>query len=131
MPLTDQQLKILANHYMFDVTEARKLLGLDEPSKRGRPPKVPKFPDTPGSKIPQILHPTDLTKTNTTSRSKATKQKRRPSGYHLFMSHYKDRIRDELEKRGESRSSVVSIIALKWKELPEEKKKGWLDKANA
>ena len=111
--------------------EARKYLGIGEPAKRGRPPKIPKFPDTPGSTIPRVVLPSELTNPKKTSKSTANSKKRGPTGYNLFMSHYKDRVRDELLLRGESGRGVVSIIAQKWKELPDEKRSAWNSKAKA
>lgn len=122
MPITDIQFKLLALRYMFDEVEARKYLGIGPPGK---------LSSVPGSTIPRIVHPSELTNPKKTSKSATTGQKRGPTGYHLFLSHYKDRVRDEIIARGGGGPGVVSIIAQKWKELPDEKKKAWNSKAKA
>jgi hypothetical protein len=111
MSLTDAQLKKLSYHFMFDINDAKKVLGLS----------VPKFPSVPTSK------------TNSTSKAKSvSSDSKRKTGYHLFMQKNKAAVKLNLQKRGEiPPRGVITELAKRWNELPKEKKEKWNTEARS
>ena len=105
MSLTDAQLKKLSYHFMFDINDAKKVLGIS----------VPKLPSVP------------TTKTSSLTKAKpANSESKRKTGYHLFMEKNKAQVKLSLQKRGEipPRGVITELVKL-WKELPKEKKEKW------
>ena len=117
MPISEKQLRELADEYLFDVNGAKEFLGI-EAKPRGRPKKIPNK-EVSGSTIPKVVTSESLmgnvpskknpkpkkdVKPKTTSTSS---QVRGPSGYNLYMS-----------KSNPDRGK-------KWKELSESKRDEW------
>lgn len=110
MPISDKQLRELADEYMFDVNRAKEFLGVMS-KPRGRPKKV-EYPTVPGSKIPKVVTADSLMReVKPKTGSGGSTQKRGPSGYNLYMS-----------KSNPDRGK-------KWKELSESKRNDWNKKA--
>jgi hypothetical protein len=115
MPISDKQLRELAEEYLFDVDGAKEFLGV-EVKHRGRPKKV-HYPSVPGSTIPKVVPPESLPskpkkaakpkKDANVKAASTSSQKRGPSGYNLYMS-----------KSNPDRGK-------KWKELSESKRGEW------
>jgi len=115
MPISDKQLRELAEEYLFDVDGAKEFLGVEIKS-RGRPKKVPDT-SVPGSTIPKVVTPESLNskpkkaakpkKAVNVKAASASSQVRGPSGYNIYMS-----------KANPDR-------AKKWKELSESKRGEW------
>lgn len=62
-----------------------------------------------------------------------TKKPKKTSGYLLYSSNIRDNIKAELIKDGSEAKpkNVIQAIAAKWKELPEQEKEEWNEKAKA
>ena len=105
MPVTIAQLNTLAQHFGFDINEARELIGLP------------------------------IAKPNTTSTKLATKSSkpRGKTGYNLYCADCKPRVETSLKsEKGVSklgRGELVSEMSRRWKLLPDSTREMWNNRA--
>jgi outer membrane biosynthesis protein TonB len=127
MSITIKQLETLANHFHFDMTEARQVIGI-ELKQRGRPrspseveghhkPKTDKKPkeEKPKEEKPKTEKKPKEEKPKE-EKPKAEKKPRGPSGYNLFV-----------------RDGGISFknAGAAWKALSESERENWNAKAKA
>ena len=111
MGISIAQLNMLSEHFGFDITEARKLLGLSVTTK------------------------TCTAKSTVSVQKKCDAQpkKRGRSGYNLYCADAKARIETELKsKKGVTklaRGELVSEMSKRWKQLPESTREMWNQRA--
>ena len=105
MPISIAQLNILAQHFNFDINEARLLIGLPHCNSR----------------------------ITTSSKTTTAKTKRSPNGYNLFCSDCKLQIEVYLKTTlGVSklpRGALMSELSKRWKLLPQSTRDQWNSKA--
>jgi len=141
MSITIKQLAALAEEFEFDLAEARSFLGHTEPKKRGRPSKGSDSDSDDGKPTTKCVGSTckAQTKTATKTASKAKidtpREKRSPTGYHLYMASVSTKVGDSLKKATKdgklSRGAVASEVGRLWQLLDEKKRDSWNTKAKA
>ena len=106
MSITIKQLETLANHFHFDMTEARQVIGI-ELKQRGRPRSPSEV---------EGHHKPKTDKKPKEEKPKAEKKPRGPSGYNLFV-----------------RDGGISFknAGAAWKALSESERENWNAKAKA
>jgi len=112
MGISVAQLNMLAEHFKFDINEARQLVGLSTTTKT-----------------------TKTTKSTTTKvKNESAPKKRGRTGYNHWCENAKCRVADELKQsKGCSklaRGELVSELSKRWKLLPEGTREMWNAKAS-
>jgi len=122
MSITIKQLETLANHFHFDMTEARQVIGIElKPRGRPRSPSEveghhkPKADKKPKEEKPKEDKP-KADKKPKEEKPKAEKKPRGPNGYNLFV-----------------RDGGISFknAGAAWKALSESERESWNAKAKA
>ena len=124
MPISIAQFNQLAEHFGFDVNDAREFLGLPTTGKRGRPTKV-----CSGGSCKTVMV---VPKEKKSKSEKPTDVKRRVTGYQLFMKDNIAKITNKLKtQHGDKlpRGAVLSAVGIEWKLLSENKRSSWNSKA--
>ena len=111
MGISIAQLNMLSQHFGFDITEARQLVGL---------PVTNKSPVKSGG--------------NTSKKSDTMPKKRGRSGYNLYCADAKQRIESSLKTQQGvtklARGELVSEMSKRWKQLPESTRDMWNQRAS-
>jgi hypothetical protein len=134
---TEQCVRVLADKFGFDITEAMSELNLKDTKvvkeKKERKPKEPKEPKE--AKKPKEPKEPKAKKDKKPKKEKdPNKPKRAATGYLLFSADIRAEIREELtealdEDEKLKPQAVVQAIAVRWKALDEEEKTEWNDRA--
>ena len=115
MGITIAQLNMLAEHFKFDINEARQLVGLSTTTKTTKTTKSVKV-DVPKAK------------------SESAPKMRGRTGYNHWCEDVKCRVADELKQsKGCSklgRGELVSELSKRWKLLPEGTRDMWNARAS-
>lgn len=114
MGITVAQLNMLAQHFNFDINEARQLVGLATTSKSTKAAST------------KLIQPK--------AKSETPPKKRGRSGYNHWCQDVKCRVADELKQsKGCSklaRGELVSELSKRWKLLPEGTREMWNARAS-
>lgn len=106
MPISIAQLNTLAQHYGFDINEARQLIGLP------------------------VSKPNTSTSTKLATKSSKPRGK---TGYNLYCADCKPRVESALKsEKGVSklaRGELVSEMSRRWKQLPDSTREMWNQRA--
>lgn len=143
------QLKLLSEQFGFDIKKAKELLKLEEPKKRGRPPKVQSNKveaaverletkssrPYDGTTIPSTTSLVSLMKSSKNAQTSGGRG--RKTGYHYFLADISQKIKTEMhgaaQLTGEKvpRGAVMAEIGRRWQVLSDAKKRAWNDYAQA
>ena len=130
MSISITQLNKLAEHFGFNVDDARDYLGIPLSSKRGRPSKSMGKACVGGSCKVVTVEP----RTTKSTKTDKPQSKRGKTGYQLFMAENCTKITAKLKsnlKPGEklARGTALSAVGAQWKALGDSQKKSWNTKA--
>lgn len=147
--ITIAQLKLLSEQFGFDIKKAKELLKLEEPKKRGRPPKVQSnkveaaverletksTKPYDGTTIPSTISLVSLMKS--TKNSQTSGGRGQKTGYHYYLADISQKVKTEMhgaaQLTGEKvpRGAVMAEIGRRWQMLSDAKKRAWNDYARA